>query len=105
MTKFTITTRAAQFAKLWGVDDLQVAVLADMEVDEVHLAKPQNMMFHTTFIGPFEDNKAFITTPLADNSGFQIDLAVYEDVDELESGPFKGYSVLMPSGVTPEDET
>lgn len=106
MTKFTVTPRAMEFAKLWGVDDLPAVVLAEMELDEVQIDKPQNVFFHTTFIGPFADKKAFISTPLADNSGFLIDLAVYEDTGhDIEGGPLKGFTVSMPSGVTPEDET
>ena len=105
MTKFTVTTRAAEFAKLWGVEDLSVAAMEDMERWEVDPKEPLDLMFHTFFVGPIKDNKAFVITPLRDNSGFLIDVAIFEDTGrELEKGPFKGYSVSIPSGVTPEGE-
>lgn len=105
MTEFTITARAVEFAKLWGVEDLVAAVIADMKRDGADVKRPQNLMFHTTFIGPMDDNKAFVTTPSPDNKRFVIDVAVFESHGELDAGPWKGFDVQMPSGVTPEDET
>lgn len=97
---FTWTPKGKAFAERWSTPDAVIAlILAEFEQYEI---TPKNLIFHSVFMGPIEEDRAFVVTK-GDNGSLLIDVAIFEESGEtLDSGPFQGMTLMMPRGS--EDE-
>jgi hypothetical protein len=100
MIEYRFTERGEAFAKRWSTPE---AVLAQAKVevdglwDDPDEASPEDLIFHVFWLEGDYD-KSFIVTP--DDRGQEtvmvVDVALYEDVEMMDTGVFAGKTVRMP---------
>lgn len=66
------------------------------EIDNLGLADPTALVMHC-FRMPGRRDYEFICTPDEQGTGFLVDTVSYEESGPLQSGPYKGKKVLIPT--------
>ena len=104
MQKIEFTERAKHFSAKYTqpvVEDQIRLEIADLL--ETGLSDPMELIFHTVCMdGDWDGPNTFICFPR--NGVMVVDTANYEEHDKLESGPFKGLKVMIPSPDSEESE-